>query len=322
MRFKTILAASILALFVLALQAQTSHGAAMSPIQQSRNNVQIDKIVCPQDLQLVMKKSDGKPACVRPASVSKLIERGWAVHVLPEYVKDEPKNSDVFEPGKYKIVTETIAYNNATGFLARPADSGKYPGVIMIHEWWGLNDNIKDMARNLASHGYTVFAADLYASQVATTPDGARELLTTFDVKKGIANIHDVAEILKSRYGVEKLATIGWCFGGSQSLNYALSGNQLDATVLYYGQVVTDRDQVSKIHWPVLGIFGGKDQNIPTQSVNEFESTLNDLGIKNEIHIYPNVGHAFANPSGASYAPNETKDAWQKTLKFLDANLK
>ncbi|HSB56356.1 MAG TPA: dienelactone hydrolase family protein [Nitrosopumilaceae archaeon] len=268
-----------------------------------------------------MKKTNGNPACVKSTSVAKLIERGWGLHVLSDYVKEGTKNSDIFELGKYQIATETIKYNNSTGFLAKPTAAGKFPGVILIHEWWGLNENIKDMARNLASHGYVVFAADLYAGQVATTSDGARQLLTTFDTEKGISNIQSVAEILRTTYGIERLGTIGWCFGGTQSLNYALSGNNLDATIIYYGQPVTDKNKLSLIHWPVLGVFGGKDQNISTASVNEFESALNDLGIENEIHIYPNVGHAFANPSGENYAPEETKDAWKNTLLFLDNHL-
>ena len=296
--------------------------ATTSPLKQYLDGIAIDKIVCSADLQLIMKKTDGKPACVKPDSVEKLIARGWGIHVLPEYVKDEPKNSEIFELGKYQITTDTINYNNSTGFLARPSDSGKFPGVILIHEWWGLNDNIKDMARKLASHGYIVFAADLYAGQVATTPDGARQLVTTFDPEKGISNIHAAAELLRTKYDVKRLATIGWCFGGTQSLNYALSGNELDATVIYYGQPVTDKDRLSLIHWPVLGIFGGKDQSITVETVNEFESDLNDLGIKNDIHVYPDVGHAFANPSGANYSPKETKDAWQNTILFLEKSLK
>lgn len=307
--------------YVVTLVVSDTH-TVVSPLKQYLGGVPIDRIVCSAELQLVMKKTDGKPACVKPDSVAKLIERGWAVHVLPEYVKDEPKNSDIFELGKYQITTDTINYNNSTGFLARPTESGKFPGVILIHEWWGLNDNIKDMARNLASHGYTVFAADLYGGQVATTPDGAREILTTFDAEKGVSNIQGVAELLRTKYEIGRLATIGWCFGGTQSLNYALSGNELDATIIYYGQPVTDQARLSLIHWPVLGIFGGQDQSITTETVNKFESILNDLGIENEIYIYPDVGHAFANPSGVNYAPQETKDAWQNTLLFLEKHLK
>ena len=320
MRFKMILAVGVLAL-VASLPYSQAGTQLPSPLTQSRNNVPADKVVCAPDLQIIMKKSDGMPACVKAASVAKLIESGCGLHVLSAYVKDEPKNSDIFEQGPHQITTEGVPYNNSTGFLARPSESGMFPGVILIHEWWGLNDNMRNMAKNLASHGYTVFAADLYAGQVATTPEGARQILTTFDAEKGISNIHDVVEILKTRYGVEKVATIGWCSGGTQSLNYALSGNELDATILYYGQPVTDEDRLAQIHWPVLGIFGGKDPNISAEKISEFESALNDLGIVNEIHVYPGVGHGFANPSAASHSPEAAKDAWQKTVAFLEKHL-
>ena len=119
-----------------------------------------------------------------------------------------------------------------------------------------------------------------------------------------------------------KIASLGWCFGGGQSLRLALA-EKLDATVIYYGNLVTNEDDLSRINWPVLGIFGEQDQSIPVTTVKEFESSLNKLGIKNSINVYPGVGHAFANPSGASYAPEATQDAWKKTLEiFLDTNLK
>ena len=270
-----------------------------------------------------MKTSDGSPACVRTSSVSTLIERGWAIHVLPEYSKEGVKNSDMFDGGPLEIKTASVKYfENTTGYVAKPTQEGNFPGIILIHEWWGLNDNIKSMARGLASHGYVVIAVDLYAGQVATTPDGARQLLLSFDVQKGISNIDAAINLLKQDYSANKVATIGWCFGGSQSLNYALSGNKLDATVIYYGQPVTNTTKLSAIKWPVLGFFGENDQSIAVDKVKEFKSALDSIGVENEIHIYPGLGHAFANPSGMNYAPEETKDAWNKTLSFLDNHLK
>ena len=115
--------------------------------------------------------------------------------------------------------------------------------------------------------------------------------------------------------------SLGWCFGGGQSLQLAVN-EPLDATVIYYGNLVTDEKQLLKIGWPVLGIFGDKDTSIPVSSVNEFDASLDKLKITNEIYIYPGVGHAFANPSGMNYAPEQTRDAWEKTLAFLDKNLK
>jgi len=324
---------SIFWIIVLAMSLYTLHGTnseaisqkshAMSPLQQARMHVSINQIICPEGLEIVMKKSDGSPACVKKNNVSILIERGWAIHVLPEYTTSGIKNSDIIQGGPLKIREIPLNYfENATGYLAEPIQGSGFPGVILIHEWWGLNDNIKSMARALASHGYIVLAVDLYAGQVATTPDGARQLLLSFDEQKAMENIGSAVNILKHNYNTTKVATIGWCFGGSQSLNYALSGNKVDATVLYYGQPVTNTTKLSAIKWPVLGFYGDKDQSNPLDKIKEFKTDLDDMGIQNEIYIYPGIGHAFANPSGATYAPKETSDAWNKTVSFLDKYLK
>ncbi len=328
-RIITVLLIIVLTSSLCTLQHGTSSEAtsekthAMSPLQQARLHVPINQIICPDGLEIVMKKSDGSPACVKENNVSILIERGWAIHVLPEYTTTGMKNSDMFDGGPLKIKTIPVNYfENTTGYLAEPIQGNGFPGVILIHEWWGLNDNIKSMARGLASHGYTVLAVDLYAGQVATTPDGARQLLLSFDEQKGISNIDSAVNLLRHNYNATKVATIGWCFGGSQSLNYALSGNKLDATIVYYGQPVTNTTKLSIIKWPLLGFFGDKDQSISVDKVKEFKDDLDTAGVQNEIHIYPGLGHAFANPSGASYAPKETSDAWNKTLSFMDRYLK
>ena len=121
-----------------------------------------------------------------------------------------------------------------------------------------------------------------------------------------------------------KIASLGWCFGGQQSLQLALASKDtpLAATVIYYGRLSNDAQSISNISWPVLGIFGGKDQSISVDSINQFQKALNDTGIINEVYIYPNVGHAFANPSNDNYAPQETADAWKKTLEFLNKYIK
>jgi carboxymethylenebutenolidase len=123
--------------------------------------------------------------------------------------------------------------------------------------------------------------------------------------------------------GAKKIASLGWCFGGRQSVELAISGEQLDATIVYYGgNMATTAERLAPIKWPVLGIFGDQDQAIPLEMVQAFETSLTELGVQHEIHIYPGVGHAFANPSGANYAPEATMDAWDKTLAFLRAHLK
>lgn len=294
-----------------------------SPRTQFLKTNSINAVSCPEGFELVMKKSTGTPACVRPQTATILIERGWAVHVLPDYTNTN-NNSELFQGslGDLQVETKDVNYfEDYVGYLAEPAKDGKYPGLVIIHEWWGLNDNIKQTAENLASHGYVVLAVDLYGKPAATVADDARQLMSSYDQQKGVDNMSGAVQYLKENYGTDKVASIGWCFGGGQSLNLALY-NEMDATVIYYGSLVTDKEQLSSISWPVLGVFAGLDQGIPVESVNEFEEALDELGIPNEIHIYPNVNHAFANPSGQRYAPEETKDAWAKTLEFLSANLK
>jgi carboxymethylenebutenolidase len=130
------------------------------------------------------------------------------------------------------------------------------------------------------------------------------------------------ADYLRNEEGATKIASLGWCFGGGQSLQLALSDEDLDATVIYYGSLVTDESKLSSIEQPILGIFGSKDTSIPVATVQQFDSALDNIGIENEIYIYEGVGHAFANPSGMNYAPEETKDAWDKTVSFLNRHMK
>src|SRR5918994_1960780 len=232
------------------------------------------------------------------------------------------------------IQNETVAYyENASGYLVYPVSNlpnsatvatEKLPAVIMIHENRGLNDNIKDTADILAKQGYVVLAVDLFQGQVTADPDQARELSSSVRNNPGIAieNMQSAVRYLTSLENVNgsRIASIGWCFGGGQSLQLALNSEEhpLAATVIYYGNLVDDTEALSKIKWPVLGIFGDQDQSIPVDSVKQFEQALNEIGVINEIYIYPGVGHAFANPSGDNYAPKETADAWKKTLAFLD----
>jgi carboxymethylenebutenolidase len=217
-------------------------------------------------------------------------------------------------------------FDSSSGYLVYPsATTGKkLPAVIMIHENRGLNDYIKSMANTLAREGYVVLAVDLFKGQVAQTSQQAQQLASfaRSNPSTTISNLQAAVKYVSSLPFVDssKIASIGWCFGGGQSLQLALHSEQhpLVATILYYGTpLVTDKQQLSKIKWPVLGIFGDKDQAIPLSNIQQFKAALDSIGIPNEIHIYKGLGHAFANPSGANYAPNETIDAWQKTLEFL-----
>ena len=218
-------------------------------------------------------------------------------------------------------------YDDSSGYLVFPTTATpkqqqqKLPAVVMIHEWWGVNDNIKNMANTLAKEGYVVLAADLYKGEVTTDPNRAQSVRS--NQNEAIANLQSAVKYLSSLPNVNasRIASLGWCFGGGQSLQLALNSKQqpLAATILYYGTpLVKDKQALSNIKWPILGIFGDQDQAIPVEEVKQFETALNADRIPNEIHIYPGVGHAFANPSGDNYAPKETADAWQKTLAFLN----
>lgn len=224
-------------------------------------------------------------------------------------------------------------YDNTTGYLVYPELANNtqqqqqqqepMPAVIMIHEWWGLNEHIKNQADILAKEGYVVLAVDLYRGEVAADSNRARELTSSVrnNSASAIDNLQSAVNYVKSLEMVDgsRIASLGWCFGGDWSLQLALnsSENPLAATIVYYGRPVTDTASLSSISWPILGIFGDQDQAIPVESVKQFTSALNASGVTNEIYLYEGVGHAFANPSGDNYAPKETADAWQKTIGFL-----
>ncbi|QUC63913.1 dienelactone hydrolase family protein [Nitrosopumilus sp. K4] len=291
------------------------------PLKQIKAGQDPANVTCTEGKELVLKQTTGMPACVNFSSVEKLIQRGWAIHVLPDYSLGN-NNSKIFKTGKFETISENVNYFQSTnGYLAKPSSDGDFPGVIMIHEWWGLNQNIKDMADKLASHGYVVLAVDLYNGKVGTTSEEARRLVSSFDKQQGIQNMNAAVSYVEENFSINRIGSIGWCFGGGQSLILALNNNSMDATVIYYGSVTSDVESLSVISWPVLGIFAELDRGITPDNVNEFKSTLDELSIQNEIHIYPGVDHAFANPSGERFAPDASQDAWQKTLRFLKENL-
>ena len=259
---------------------------------------------------------------------------------VTDLIKSNSQNSST------PLVNKTVNYfGNVSGYLVYPLSSSSssiqnnnnnnnntennntFPAVIMIHENKGLNDNIKNMANLLAREGYVILAVDLFNGEVTTDQKRASELTQSIrdNPDSAITNLKSAVKYLTSLPNVnpEKIASLGWCFGGQQSLQLALNSDDhpLAATVIYYGRLVTEPETLSKIKWPVLGIFGDQDESIPVPTVEQFEDALTKNGITNEIYIYKGVGHAFANPSGDNYAPNETKGAWHKTVSFLNKYL-
>ena len=220
------------------------------------------------------------------------------------------------------ITSEDIEYRESTiGYLARPDDNKQYPGIILIHEWWGLNDHIKEVANTLAKEGYVVLAVDLYNGEVAQSSEEAMRLRTSINQSIATQNMQDGIEYLKEFEGVNKVASLGFCFGGEQSAQLSVSDANLDATVIFYGSLPQELEKISQVDAPVLGIFGELDTGITPDTVRTFQSGLDELNLENDITIYEGVGHAFLNPEGSRFAEEETKDAWNKTITFLANNL-
>jgi carboxymethylenebutenolidase len=236
------------------------------------------------------------------------------------------QNADVFSAEDLDAVAaENTTLGGTPGYLARPDDNESHPSVVLVHEWWGLNSNIRHMADVLAGQGYSVFAVDLYDGEVARNSSEAARLSGQVRNNSEVAvqDMGDAVEALREKpYSDGQVASLGWCFGGGQSLQLSLSDADLNATAIYYGTLATDADTLRRIDGPVHGVFGSEDRVVSLESVREFNSTLGQLGVEKDIHVYEGAGHAFANPSGDSFRRNATRDAWNQTLQFLDEEMK
>jgi carboxymethylenebutenolidase len=220
----------------------------------------------------------------------------------------------------YKSGDETVS-----GVLYTPAGKGPFPALIVIHEWWGLNDWVKEQAGKLSDQGYVTLAVDLYRGKVATTPDMAHEIMRGVPEDRAKRDLHAAFAFLATQLDVKKdrIGSIGWCMGGGYSLDVALQEPTLAADVINYGHLATDPDALKKINAPILGLFGAQDQGIPPADVREFAETLDHMGKKIEIKIYDDAGHAFENPNNkAGYREADAADAWKRTVAFFATTLK
>lgn len=269
-------------------------------------------------------------AVLLAACSSKGDEKDYIDRMSKEHAGDQPvENASAELGGSPAVSGEEVSYatvdgREITGYLSQPEDGdGDAPGLIVIHEWWGLNDNIRMMTDKLAGEGYTALAVDLYNDRVAETPDSAGSYAGSVKKEEALANLSQAYRYLAEQQGAENIGVIGWCFGGGWSLQTALAHpEKIDAAVIYYGRLVTDALRLKKLQMPILGIFGAEDQGIPPKTVRAFESALNTAGVSNSIHIYEGAGHAFANPSGTRYVEKAAEDAWQKTTAFFENHLK
>lgn len=235
-----------------------------------------------------------------------------ALHTLTDAKAPPPKGVEIELPG-----------GPWKAYLSLPAGAtAPLPGVVVIHEWWGLNDHIRHFTDRLAAEGYAALAVDLYGGKVATTPEQALETMKKVDdatARKILTAAHrflaDDARVKASKRGV-----IGWCFGGGWSLQQAIMQPDLDAAVIYYGRLETDPKVLAKIHAPVMGVFGNEDEGIPPAAVDAFAKAMKDAGESLELHRY-DAPHAFANPSSGNYDAQAAEDAFGHVRAFFAANL-
>jgi len=247
------------------------------------------------------------------------------------HATDKPVASPVATtPPAREVITSRIAYGevgdkNLHGYLSVPADTtGSLPALIVIHEWWGLNDNIIATSERLASEGYITLAVDLFDEEVARTPKEAMKLIENLMANQdiAIANLTAAYAYLDGAAAAPKVGVIGWCAGGRWSLQTALAlPKEIDAMVMYYGAVETDMQRLETLQMPILGLFAGDDPIVPRNTVDLFQKNLLELGKDANIVVYEGAKHAFSNPSGLAYNKEAADDAWDKTLEFLYENL-
>jgi carboxymethylenebutenolidase len=224
--------------------------------------------------------------------------------------------------------TETVSYKSGddtvSGYLALPDGAGKHPAIIVIHEYWGLNDWVKEQAQKYAAQGYVALAVDLYRGKVATSPDEAHILMRGLPDDRGMRDLEAAYAYVSSRPEVNagKIGSIGWCMGGSWSIKLAVDQPKLAACVVNYGWLPSEPGLLAKIKAPVQGNFGADDQGIPPKDVNAFEAAMKADGKIADIKIYDGAGHAFQNPNNKQgYRPDATADASQRISAFFQKYL-
>jgi carboxymethylenebutenolidase len=208
-------------------------------------------------------------------------------------------------------------------YLAQPASPRA--GMLLIHEWWGLNDWIREQADRFAQNGYLALAVDLYRGKVATDVETAHELSRALPEDRALRDLKAGVDWLQREPALrgKKLGVIGWCMGGGFALSLAVQEPRLSACVIYYGRLLTDESTLRRLRCALLGIFGDQDRGIPVESVRQFETTLKRLGKTVEVHIFQGAGHAFANQNNPrSYNAKAADEAWRITLRFLESHLR
>lgn len=211
------------------------------------------------------------------------------------------------------------------GLLYQPAGGGVHPGLVVIHEWWGLNEWIKQQAEHFAKQGYVVLAVDLYRGKVATDAETAHELMRGLPQDRGVRDLTSAADWLAQRKDVDprRIGAIGWCMGGGYAAQLAVADPRLRAVVINYGSLPTEKTALKSIHAAVLGNFGGQDRGITPDDVHAFAAAMQSVGKPVDVKIYPDAGHAFENPNNTGgYRAADAQDARERYDHFLAEHLR
>ncbi len=212
----------------------------------------------------------------------------------------------------------------AQGILYLPQGAGPHPALVIVHEWWGMTDWIKQEAEHYASEGYVALAVDLYRGKVATDAEMAHELMRGLPQDQGVRDLTSAVTWLSQRKDVDRhrIGAVGWCMGGGYAIQLAVAAPSLRAVAVNYGALPTDKAALERIHAAVIGNFGGQDRGITPDSVHAFQAAMQSLGKPVDAKIYPDAGHAFENPTNATgYRPADAADALQRIDQFFAKTL-
>jgi carboxymethylenebutenolidase len=209
-------------------------------------------------------------------------------------------------------------------FVAWPTGKGPFPAVVVVQEWWGLNTQIRDVARRLAREGYAAVVPDLYHGRQAADAEQAHVLARGLDQERALADLEAAVGWLRAepRVGRRKIAVIGFCMGGTLAQLLGSRSAELSAVVTFYGNPVTDPEGLAGLRAPLQAHFGQEDQGIPAERVEALRQGLRRAGRHGEIHTYPGAGHAFMNDQRPSFHPDAARQAWARTLAFLQKHVK
>jgi carboxymethylenebutenolidase len=225
------------------------------------------------------------------------------------------------------LITEMVSYpgedgEELTGYLARPADGEPRAAVIVIQEWWGLDEHIQDLTRRFAAEGFVALAPDLYKGQVATEPDEARKLVMELDMAAAVVEIDQgIAFLLAQEYVAgDKAGVVGFCMGGGLALQLAVASDRVGAAVPFYGTLL-EPEQAAQVQAPVQAHYGTEDR-FDLDALAEMGQIIEDeAGQPSEVYTYEGAPHAFLNDTAASYRPEAAAEAWERTLAWFREHL-